>query len=75
MQSAVAEQQAENAGKAAATDETAAPVGDAIGFKRVTIAQSRTIRNLMTEVESRTGKSGVEALIAALQQVAGTVPA
>ena len=67
---AVEEQKEANAQKLSETDETAAPVTDAIGFKRVTIAESRTLRGLMTEVESRSGKKGVEALIEALSHYA-----
>lgn len=75
VQSAVAEQQQENATKIAETDETAAPIGDAIGFKRVTIAQSRAIRSLMVEAEKQTGKTGVEALIEVLKGFVKTMPA
>jgi hypothetical protein len=67
---AVEEQKTANVGKLKDTDDAAAPVTDAFGFKRVTIAQSRTIRNLMPELERRTGKQGVEALIEAMQVAA-----
>jgi hypothetical protein len=60
---AVETQKNENAQKIESTDETAAPVVDALGFKRVTIAQSRMIRDGMLKIESSTGKKGVEALI------------
>lgn len=60
---AVEQQKKENETVIAATDDTAAPVGDALGFKRVTIAQSRQLRDLMTGIESKTGLKGVEALI------------
>lgn len=73
VQSAVAEQQAENASKIAETDETAAPLGDAMGFKRVTIAQSRTIRALMAEAEKQTAMQGPEVLIEALRKYVGVV--
>jgi ParB-like chromosome segregation protein Spo0J len=45
------------------TDKSATPVGEAFGFKRVTIAQSRVIRNFMKQLESKSGKRGVEALL------------
>lgn len=48
-------------------DDIAAPLADAIGFKRVTIAQSRHLRTLMGEVEKISGKKGVDALTAALE--------
>lgn len=63
---AVEEQRQENAGKTAAMDETASPVVDALGFKRVTIAQSRELRGYMTRIEASTGKKGAEALLAHL---------
>lgn len=56
-------QKAENQNAIAATDDIAAPVGDAFGFKRVSIAQSREIRALMGQVETHTGKKGADALI------------
>lgn len=60
---AVEAQKVANEGKVAETDEIAAPVADALGFKRVTIAQSRLIRDAMTKIETRTGKKGADALI------------
>ncbi|MFA9261773.1 MAG: ParB/Srx family N-terminal domain-containing protein [Undibacterium sp.] len=60
---AVTTQQEENARASEVTDDIAAPVSDAFGFKRVTIAQSRMIRELMSKIEKQTGKTGVEALI------------
>ncbi|RWI35407.1 ParB/Srx family N-terminal domain-containing protein [Mesorhizobium sp.] len=63
---AVEQQKADNASAAEATDDIAAPVADALGFKRVTVAQSREIRELMGKVQARTGKSGVDALILVL---------
>lgn len=61
--SAVEEQKAQNEKAIEATDDVAAPVADAFGFKRVSIAQSRQIRELMGKIEAATGKKGVEALI------------
>ena len=60
---AVEEQKAENDAAIDRTDDTAAPIGDAFGFKRVTIAQSREIREMMSKIEIATGKSGPEAII------------
>jgi ParB-like chromosome segregation protein Spo0J len=67
---AVEKQKDENVQKLSETDETAAPVTDAFGFKRVTIAESRTLRGLMTDIETRSGKKGAEALIEALSAYA-----
>jgi hypothetical protein len=61
---AVETQKAENIEKAKEIDQTAAPVGDALGFKRVTIEQSRTVRTFMSRVEAETGLKGAEALVA-----------
>lgn len=60
---AVETQKEENKAKVAATDDTAAPVGDALGFKRVTIEESRKLKGLMAAIEARSGKKGVDALI------------
>lgn len=59
---AVEEQKAKNAERVEEIDESTAPLGDALGFKRVTIAQSRVIRDFMVKVEITTGKKGAEAL-------------
>ncbi|MBX4911344.1 ParB N-terminal domain-containing protein [Rhizobium bangladeshense] len=60
---AVEKQRTENEEKTREVDDVAAPVADALGFKRVTIAESRQIRDLMGRMEKTTGKKGVEALI------------
>jgi hypothetical protein len=60
---AVEQQKTENERAVETTDETAAPVVDALGFKRVTIAQSRLIREAMTKIETKTGKTGAEAFV------------
>ncbi|WP_326894352.1 ParB/Srx family N-terminal domain-containing protein (plasmid) [Rhizobium beringeri] len=60
---AVETQKEENKAKVEAVDDTAAPVGDALGFKRVTIEESRKLKGLMAQIETRSGKSGVQALI------------
>ncbi len=60
---AVEEQRQENEASIDETDQTAAPVGDALGFKRVTVMQSREIRNYMGQIEAATGETGPEALL------------
>ena len=60
---AVETQKEENKAKVEAVDDTAAPVGDALGFKRVTIEESRKLKGLMAAIEARSGKTGVQALI------------
>ena len=67
---AVEDQKIKNAEKEAEIDKSAAPVADALGFKRVTVEQSRRIREFITTIEGKTGKQGVEALIAALEMAA-----
>lgn len=68
---AVEDQKAANETAAEKTDDTAAPVGDALGFKRVTVAQSRELRDLIGRVSTITGASGVEALLIVLRGAAG----
>lgn len=68
LDEAVEEQKAANDRSVETTDETAAPVADALGFKRVTIAQSREIRELMADVERITGKDRIEGFIAVLKK-------
>lgn len=66
---AVETQKRENVQKAEELDETAAPVGDAFGFKRVNVAQSRRIRQFMIQIENDTGKRGAEALMVFLDNI------
>ena len=62
---AVEQQKTENKAAAEKLDgDVAAPIGDALGFKRVTVEQSRQVRSFMGKIEASTGKTGVEALIA-----------
>lgn len=68
--SAVEQQRKENETAAEKMDDVAAPVADALGFKRVTIAQSRELRDLMSRIETKTGKAGVEALLQVLSAAA-----
>jgi hypothetical protein len=65
---AVENQKAENIEKAKEVDQSAAPVSDALGFKRVTVEQSRTVRSFMGRVEAETGLKGAEALVAYIEQ-------
>ncbi|SER26465.1 ParB-like nuclease domain-containing protein [Faunimonas pinastri] len=63
ISAAVETQKTENAKKVGEIDESAAPIGDAFGFKRVTILQSRRIRAFMTKLEAETGKKGADAFL------------
>ena len=60
---AVAEQAERNKEALKETDETVAPIGDAFGFKRVSIQESRQIRGFMEKIEASTGLQGPSALI------------
>lgn len=62
----VENQKEENLRKEAEVDASTSPISDALGFKRVTISQSRRLRELIGEFEDRTGYRGVDALIEAL---------
>lgn len=66
--SAVETQKSENSAKEAEIDAAAAPVSDALGFKRVTIEQSRKVRVFMSAIETKTGKQGADALIAFIDE-------
>lgn len=68
VNAAVEDQKHENEKAVEATDDTLAPVVDALGFKRVSIAQSRVMRELMSEVETATGKDRIEGLIEVLRR-------
>jgi len=71
ISSAVQEQKDQNEKKVEEVDDIAAPVADALGFKRVTIAESRVLRDLMGQMEQRTGKTGAPALIDFIQSSLG----
>lgn len=72
--SAVEQQAEQNRENISATDDIMAPVADALGFKRVTIAQSRQIRSLMSRAETTTGRKGSDALIEILNaSLSGTI--
>lgn len=64
---AVEEQKSDNAKKEAEADASTAPIADALGFKRVTIAQSRRLRELMSKAETIFGKKGADAVIDAIE--------
>ncbi|MDE4297103.1 ParB/Srx family N-terminal domain-containing protein [Phaeobacter gallaeciensis] len=70
---AVEQQRQENEASIEETDQTAAPVGDALGFKRVSVMQSREIRSLMAKIEEETGNAGPDALIYAMRELVGDV--
>lgn len=73
--SAVEDQRAENENHADEIDQSAAPVGDALGFKRVTVMQSREIRGYMAQVEEATSSNGPEALLKFFRQHLGKASA
>jgi ParB-like chromosome segregation protein Spo0J len=64
---AVQGQKEDNEKKVEEVDDIAAPVADALGFKRVTIAESRVLRDLMGRMEQATGLQGAPALIGFIQ--------
>lgn len=66
---AVEEQRHNNERAAEEMDDVAAPLVDAFGFKRVSIAQSRRVRDFMNRIETDTGKTGVEALMSHIDRV------
>lgn len=60
---AVEDQRKLNAEKTAAIDDSASPVVDALGFKRVTVTQSRDLRGYMGKLEAKTGAKGIDAIL------------
>ncbi len=66
---AVEEQKRENKAMTDEIDGSAAPIGDAFGFKRVTVEQSRDIRKFMNQIEASTGAKGADALVAYIRSV------
>lgn len=59
-------------GNKALTDEidgSAAPIGDAFGFKRVTVEQSRDIRRFMNRLEAASELKGADALVAFIRSL------
>lgn len=68
---AVDAQHQENEASISETDQSAAPIGDALGFKRVTVEQSRQIRKMMGQIEDITGQPGADALVQFLRDNLG----
>lgn len=68
LNDAVEEQKTNNAAEQEKVDVTSAPIADALGFKRLTIAQSRRVRAWMLNVEAETGEKGVDAFMKFLDQ-------
>lgn len=64
---AVEDQAERNREAVSETDDAATPIVDALGFKRVTVAQSRVIRNFIMRCEAETGKRGAAALVTAIE--------
>ena len=60
---AVEKQKVSNAEKELEIDGKAAPVAEALGFKKVTTAQSRVIRGFITRIEAETSLKGAAALV------------
>lgn len=65
---AVENLQNENEASVGDVDAGAAPVGDALGFKRVTVVQSREIRGYMARIEAAVGSTGADALVEFLKK-------
>ena len=61
--SAVEEQKTQNAEKELEIDGKEAPVAEALGFKKVTTAQSRVIRGFIARIEAETSLKGAAALV------------
>lgn len=66
---AVEEQKRENKALSDEIDGSAAPIGDALGFKRVTVEQSRDIRKFMTRIEADTGQKGADAFVSFIRSL------
>ena len=66
---AVEEQKRGNKALSDEIDGSAAPIGDAFGFKRVTVEQSRDIRKFMNRVEAETGEKGADALVSFIRSL------
>jgi hypothetical protein len=60
---AVNEQKTQNDKKSKEMDEAESPLGEAFGFKKVTVEQSRAIKSFMCEVEAASGLKGADALV------------
>jgi len=69
IQEAVEAKKEENTEKAAELDKTQAPLADAFGFRRLTVQQSRRVRDFMTRIEGETGQKGADALMTFLDNM------
>jgi ParB-like chromosome segregation protein Spo0J len=67
--SAVEEQKEKNAESAKKIDDDSTPLAKAFGFTRITVGESRRIRQFMSEIEKQHGKEGAEALMAHLDEM------
>lgn len=63
VSAAVEDQKDSNAKKTIEIEEAETPVVDALGFKRVTVRQSRAVRNFIAQLEEETGEKGIDALM------------
>lgn len=63
------EQREKNQKAVEEADKSASPVVDALGFKRVSLAHSREIRNLMGEIAARDALTPEEILLEALRRM------
>jgi len=66
---AVEEQKRGNKALSDEIDGSAAPIGDAFGFKRVTVEQSRDIRKFMNRLEAQSELKGADALVAFIRSL------
>lgn len=69
IETAVSEQQEENAAAARDVDESEIPIGDALGFKKVTVSEKREIGRFMAEIEDQTVQTGKDALMTFIRGV------
>lgn len=70
IEKAVTDQKAANDEKVRETDGAEEPVVEVLGFKKVTVDQGRKIRRFVALVEEQTGKTGADALIAFIDDIA-----
>lgn len=63
ISSAVETQKVNNIEEQEKIDVSSAPLADAFGFKRLTVAQSRRVRTFIIRLENETGLVGAEALM------------
>ena len=69
VHAAVEEQREKNDEAAREVDAATAPLADAFGFRRLTVAQSRRVRAFMTQVEAETKHKGADALMVFLDNL------